>query len=361
MNSAETSDEHAALGGGTSPSFEAWDEEPTLGRDRTDSGPHAALDDIFPVLLVESGPALGRYFALPADDGEAIVGRGRDAHLRVRERSVSRQHARVSVSDGVVIIEDLQSLNGSWVNGRALHGSAELRDGDRIRLGDLDLRLAWMTPRDREVQDRIARQVRLAERDALTGLHNRHYLLQTLPETVRRHRARELPLTIAAVDVDRFKAINDTWGHATGDAVLTTLARLMAASVRPTDQVIRAGGEEFWVVLQETDGRRARRALQRLRDAVAAREWDEIPAPHQVTLSAGVTGLRADETMQEWMERADQALYQAKNGGRNRVVLLTDDGPEVATGPNGTVGPPSDDPTDTGLTPRPRREDLDAE
>lgn len=358
MNNAQT-DTHGASGAGTHSSFEIWDEEPTLGRDRTESGPHAPLEDVSPVLLVESGPALGRYFALPADEGESFIGRGRNAHLRVRERSVSRQHARVTVSDGIVVIEDLESLNGSWVNGRALHGSVELRDGDRIRLGDLDLRLAWMSPRDREVQDRIARQVRLAERDALTGLHNRHYLLQTLPDTVRRHRARDLPLTIAAIDVDRFKAINDTWGHATGDAVLTALARLMAASVRPTDQVIRAGGEEFWVVLQETGGRRARRALQRLRDAVAGREWAEIPTEHQVTLSAGVAELRADETMQEWMERADQALYQAKNSGRNRVILLSDDGPELATGPSETVDPPPDDPTDTRLTPRPTQGNLD--
>ncbi len=151
----------------------------------------------------------------------------------------------------------------------------QIFDGDRIRLGDLDLRLAWMSDRDLAYQDRIAKQVRLAERDALTGLHNRNFLEERLPDLIAASRRDDRSLCLVTVDVDRFKSINDSWGHAAGDKVLAELARLFAEGLRPDDVAVRAGGEEFWILLPDTSSPRAARVADRLRRVVLRADYSK--------------------------------------------------------------------------------------
>ncbi len=135
-------------------------------------------------------------------------------------------------------------------------------------------------------------------------------------------RRRELPLTLAMIDLDYFKEINDRHGHPAGDKALAALAATLRGNVRDFDIVGRLGGEEFAVLMPETDGQSASQAAERLRAVVADAPIDLGTETVYVTLSLGLTEFADEEdTLSSMLYRADQALYRAKNTGRNRVVL----------------------------------------
>lgn len=169
----------------------------------------------------------------------------------------------------------------------------------------------------------LAQTIEMAVTDGLTGLHNRRYLDSHLATLFERARSRNRPLSLMITDIDRFKLINDTWGHDAGDMVLRELASRLRKNVRGIDLACRMGGEEFVVVMPDTDAVVAEKVAERIRLQIA-----ELPFPTgvgdqtiDVTVSVGVAGLAPDvATMEALMKRADVALYEAKNGGRNRVV-----------------------------------------
>lgn len=157
--------------------------------------------------------------------------------------------------------------------------------------------------------------------DALTGMHSRRWLDETLPRLCERHRFDGVPLTLGVVDVDHFKQVNDQHGHQTGDRVLVEVARTLRGKLRPTDFVARFGGEEFVVIFPGTPLAGARIAAERLREAVSsavfkARDGSLLP---RVTISLGLSALGPDQDITLLLERADQCLYRAKNSGRDRV------------------------------------------
>ncbi len=158
----------------------------------------------------------------------------------------------------------------------------------------------------------------LAVTDGLTGLHNHRAFQDYLEEQFQLAVRNRLPLSLILMDVDHFKQYNDTFGHQAGDEVLRTVAQILKERVREGDFVARYGGEEFVVVLPRADEESAAMVAERLRQAVEAENWTLRP----VTGSFGVASLRPDmETRQELIEAADQALYQAKKNGRNRVEI----------------------------------------
>jgi two-component system, cell cycle response regulator len=165
--------------------------------------------------------------------------------------------------------------------------------------------------------------ISLALIDSLTGLYNRRYLLTYLQGLMDGIENRGKPLAVLLIDVDHFKHVNDTHGHGVGDAVLRALAEKMAGNLRNVDMVARIGGEEFVVVMPDTNVTVASRVAGRLLDKVAAdaiRVSDELAIV--VTVSIGIA-LREDEndTIETFLARADTALYKAKNRGRNQVVF----------------------------------------
>jgi diguanylate cyclase (GGDEF)-like protein len=170
------------------------------------------------------------------------------------------------------------------------------------------------------------------ERDSLTGLLNRQTFNLRLMQVTELRRMRGGDAWLAALDIDHFKRVNHTYGHLYGDEVLLQLSQLMQRHFRYTDFLFRFGGEEFIVLLTQASAAGAAQALERFRAGV---EQHSFPAVGRVTLSIGFTRVEGGLLPTGLVDRADRALYRAKDGGRNRVVAFTDQG----------------GPTDTGLAP----------
>jgi diguanylate cyclase (GGDEF)-like protein len=171
-----------------------------------------------------------------------------------------------------------------------------------------------------ELKTAYQRIEELAELDELTGSLNRRCIMQTLDEEIARSRRSNVPCAIVLIDLDWFKRINDRFGHPAGDEALRAFAITVFANIRSIDKFGRYGGEEFLLILPETSDSAALRTVDRLRGIVAALDWSAISQDMSVTMSAGLTMLRADDTADSILARADQLLYQAKDMGRNQVV-----------------------------------------
>src|SRR3984957_8045129 len=160
----------------------------------------------------------------------------------------------------------------------------------------------------------------LAALDELTGSFNRRRIMRMLDDEITRSQRTKAPCSIALIDLDWFKRINDTYGHPTGDEVLRTFAITVFANIRNFDRFGRFGGEEFLLVLPDTADDTAARILDRLRAIIADLDWSAFSPGMRVTVSAGGAILRPDETADTFLARADRALYAAKARGRNRIA-----------------------------------------
>ena len=197
----------------------------------------------------------------------------------------------------------------------------------------LNLRIQRIRARLQEQREALAQALAvnrdLATRDELTALPNRR-AMQDLMELERRRNLRNgRPLLLAQLDIDHFKRVNDTHGHATGDRALQAFAGIVRASVRDTDVLARWGGEEFVLLLSDTQMDDARDLLERVRQAVAAMEIPHAAGVLRMTVSAGLALHLPGDMVEQTLERADQALYTAKSLGRNRVVVAPS-GPRAA-------------------------------
>lgn len=171
--------------------------------------------------------------------------------------------------------------------------------------------------RSAELHKMVERLERLATTDELTGLHNRRHFDTVLDFEIRRSSRSRHDITLIMIDVDHFKALNDTYGHPCGDAVLRDLAQVLKSTLRSTDIVARYGGEEFVVLLLDTPRQTGLVAAEKLRCAVR----DHAFSPRAVTVSLGVASYPRDASApEELLARADAALYRAKAAGRDRVM-----------------------------------------
>ncbi|MER9004944.1 MULTISPECIES: PleD family two-component system response regulator [unclassified Mesorhizobium] len=191
---------------------------------------------------------------------------------------------------------------------------------------ELTARLRTQVRRKRyndQLRASVAQTIEMAVTDALTGLHNRRYLDSHLQTLFDRAVARRRPLSVMITDLDRFKTVNDSHGHDGGDDVLREFARRLRKNVRGIDLACRFGGEEFVVVMPDTDGAVAEKVAERIRAEIAQLPFAIGPEGKaiEVTVSVGVSSvLKGADTVAALMKRADVALYEAKSGGRNRVV-----------------------------------------
>jgi diguanylate cyclase (GGDEF)-like protein len=171
-----------------------------------------------------------------------------------------------------------------------------------------------------ELKEANRRIEQLAELDELTGALNRRYIMRTLNDEISRARRGGSPCSIALMDLDWFKRINDTYGHPAGDEVLSTFAITVFANIRNIDRFGRFGGEEFLLVLPDTHHESAIQVVERLRSIVAELDWSAFSPGMRVTVSAGIATLNPNETSDAILARADRALYAAKAQGRNSIV-----------------------------------------
>ena len=164
----------------------------------------------------------------------------------------------------------------------------------------------------------------LAEReqamaDMLTGVPNRHAYEDRLAHEYAQWKRYKTPLTLMVADIDRFKQINDTFGHKAGDKALKLIARLLKQTLRETDFMARYGGEEFVILLTQTPGQLAKGVAEKLRAAVEMAEFNNGDTRIPITLSIGFSTFRAGDGPEEVFARADAAMYRAKSAGRNQV------------------------------------------
>jgi two-component system, cell cycle response regulator len=272
----------------------------------------ACLVHIYP-----TGPNMGcRY---PLKDRSLMLGRGEDCEIKIPDHSVSRKHAKIEPSGEGYYVNDQQSTNGTFVNDRQLENSCLLQDGDYLRVGNCIYRYLAGGNIEAEYHEEI---YRLTILDGLTRIHNQRYLTEFLEREVIRSQRHARPLAVLMFDIDKFKTINDSFGHLCGDFVLRELADIIRDTVRKEDLFARYGGEEFVLVLVETTLEGGAGVAERIRESVADHVFRFESAPVKLTISIGVASTTGDMTMTatNLLKTADEKLYLAKHDGRNRVV-----------------------------------------
>jgi diguanylate cyclase (GGDEF)-like protein len=248
------------------------------------------------------------------------VGRDATNDVQLPLQDVSRSHCRFALRDGSVSVCDLGSTNGTFLNDRELPPREEflLRSGDHVHVGGVIFKFLYGGNVEALYHEEVYRTLIV---DGLTQVNNRRYLLDFLDREMARCRRHHRPLALVVLDVDHFKAINDAFGHLAGDQVLRELAGLIARSARREECVARWGGEEFALVLPETDLAGALHFAERLRGTVEQREFRADGEAVRVTASIGVASVQPDmQAPEDFLRAADARLYEAKQGGRNRVA-----------------------------------------
>ena len=259
----------------------------------------------------------GRLDAL--DGPELRLGRLPDNHVVIDDAGISREHARLSRNGDTYRIDDLGSSNGTYLNGVRIT-SSEIVEGDVIQVGPrARFRFSVI---DRH-QERILRQLYEASvRDPLTGVFNRAYFMDRLGAELAYAKRHGSEVSVLILDIDHFKAVNDTHGHLAGDWVLKCFAATMFAFLRTEDLFARYGGEEFAVVLRGIALPNARLAADRLRRATAelALEFEGQAVPVTVSIGGASTACAGVTDSNSLIAVADRRLYVAKKSGRNAVV-----------------------------------------
>jgi diguanylate cyclase (GGDEF)-like protein len=267
-------------------------------------------------VVVLRGIDAGRMIML---ERELVIGRARDVEMHYDDKSLSRRHARIFHEGERFFVEDLESSNGTYVDGERIT-RAELKDGTRIVLAQsVVLRFNLVD----DVEERVTKQLfEASTRDALMNIYNRRYFDERLASEVAYAHRHEGLLGLLMFDLDHFKRINDTHGHLAGDAVLQAVAKKLSALIRTEDVLARYGGEELAIIARGVPLEGLVILADRLRRAVHDTVTAYENLPLRVTVSIGVATISecdAHATGDLLVALADERLYKAKHAGRNRV------------------------------------------
>lgn len=294
-----------------------------------DVTPTATDDDAAPAskvgrhayIIVVSGANAGEIFRVGR--GGAMIGRTREADIRLLDEGVSRRHAEIRADQGRLFIDDLSSRNGITCNGRKV-SQRELADGDRIGLG----RSAMLQVTFSAQLDELFRKKSLDSslQDELTKTFNRRYFTDRLESELRFANRHEVPLALLLLDIDHFSELNQAHGRAAGDRLLEQLADVLQKNVRNEDVFARVGGEEFAVISRAIAHENASLLAERLRQLVEDLEVEHEGARLAVTISVGVAAYPevAANAGTELVAAADRAVRRAKEQGRNRIAIHGD-------------------------------------
>jgi diguanylate cyclase (GGDEF)-like protein len=278
-----------------------------------------------PVVVILQGSTIGQTLTLDKD--RTIIGRGTMADLLLLDEVASRQHAeiiRLETADNCVeyYVNDLDSTNGTFLNGARVDSQQLLQDGDKIKIGKHLIKFALLDEFEAEFQERLHQ---MTMRDELTGLRSRRSLFAEIDRVITQARRNETPPSVAVLmmDLDHFKQVNDGRGHLIGSQTIRDVGHIIRDVLGSTDLAGRYGGEEYFAYVMGTrlDGLQA---AERIRRSVEEHEFSGSTSDStlkiRVTISMGVATFPDDgETALELIQRADQSLYRAKMTGRNRT------------------------------------------
>jgi diguanylate cyclase (GGDEF)-like protein len=265
-------------------------------------------------LVVIYGMDLGKKFNL--NQSALTIGRSSKSDVQVDQESVSRSHAKIINTGKTIILRDLGSTNGTYVNDELIDEYV-LRDGDFIKIG----RTIFKFLSGNNIENAYHEEIyRLTTVDGLTQIYNKRYFLETLEREISRAHRYHRDLSLIMFDIDFFKKVNDTHGHLAGDSVLKQLASVLKARIRREDIMARYGGEEFAIILPEIGVSNALTFAEKVRKLVEKTGFKFEDQTIPVTISIGVAAIgQGIQTALEFIKLADDKLYQAKVGGRNRV------------------------------------------
>ena len=286
----------------------------------TFKGKLRAADDAPPAVVILVGPPgyVGKQWLITKPD--MTIGRADGIDMSVTDASLSRSHAKFIVNATDVQIVDLGSTNKTQVNGVALPPMVprRLANNDQIKTGNVIFKFLEKGNVESITNQQIFDK---ASKDALTGAYNKGALLDKGPESIKRADVLTEPLSVITFDIDFFKKINDGHGHPGGDYVLKELGQLMQSKlVRSNDYFSRYGGEEFVLILQATPIKTAMEVAERIRATIEAHAFVYEAKKIPVTISIGVSAKIHGDSWESIYDRADKALYQSKQNGRNKVT-----------------------------------------
>lgn len=267
-------------------------------------------------LIMINGRTVGRMHKLGS--GETQLGRAPDAEVLIEDEGVSRRHAMIDLTQEGYVLTDNNSTNGIFVNGDKVKRHV-LQDGDKVQIGsNTILKFSFQD----EVEEKFQKQLYdSATRDAMTGCYNKKYFADQLKTEFAFCYRHKQALSLMLFDIDFFKKLNDGYGHLAGDYALKALAAVVHKALRTEDIFARYGGEEFGVILRDTDAERAFLIAERIRRSVDAFEFMWEGQRMAVTISVGVATLHEMNypSPKALVKAADEFLYKAKNGGRNKT------------------------------------------
>ncbi len=269
-------------------------------------------------ILFLAGPLVGKLQML--EQGVSIIGRAPTNTIAINDNRVSRKHVEIHVSGDTATLVDLGSTNGTYINGeRALKHT--LCDGDKIQISSNTIFKYALQDHTENVFHKEL--YKMAVMDAVTNVYNKRFFLERLTEEISHARRNQTPLALLMIDIDFFKAVNDTHGHLAGDMVLHHVATRLKSIVRAEDLLARYGGEEFAILLRGMQEPQAQAMAERMRVAV---ETSPVSVDNQsiaVTISVGLAVMSIDTPYADGKAltaRADDCLYASKRTGRNKVT-----------------------------------------
>lgn len=281
---------------------------------KLDDEPTETGNDCLVVIYTKETNLLGKRFVL---EGPRVrVGRGADNQVVLEGDSVSRQHAHFERRGNHWFVVDDGSTNGTYVNEKQIVREAQLRTNDRTKIGPTILKYLSGADAEAKYHEEIYRMTIV---DGLTQIHNKRYLFDSLEREIIRARRHDRPLSLLMFDIDFFKRINDECGHLAGDYVLRELSEVVQERIRRDEVFARYGGEEFAIMLPESELSAAVTLAETLREKVAEHRFVFQGESISVTVSLGCASVGTDDTATSLIARADEKLYEAKRGGRNRV------------------------------------------
>lgn len=268
-----------------------------------------------PMLLVLHGPLLGRIITI--EQPVLTIGRSSECDIQIEDDKVSRKHAEISFRDGVVWLTDLESTNGCYVNSKRV-SKAPLSDGDLILIGQMLLKFIRSSLGENQLFGKVYSP---ATTDFLTGVANRLQIINILEQEFSRARRYDRPLSILVYNIDRFREINDTYGHLAGDQLLIESSSVVKEHLRAEDHFGRLGGDEFLIICPETSPKNALALGKRIQVVLSKTDFLVKDKVVFFTISVGVATLSPKiASPDEFSLLADQALCRAKNAGRNQCA-----------------------------------------